>query len=98
MPAAQADTLLQGSITDVQTRRLSRTRNTGLPQEVEIELVLSFTWTDQRSGEVILDRRGFSGIGRYVPTRPVNQTLEVGQQAAAQRLARDMVSTLRDEW
>ncbi len=97
-PAPRADTLLQGTITNVQTRRLSRTRDTGLPQEIEVEVTLNFTWTDQRTGEIIIDRRGFSGIGRYIPTTPVGESLGVGQQAAAQRLARDIVSSLRGDW
>ena len=97
-PPARADTLLQGTITSVQTRRLSRTRGTGLPQEVELEVTLNFTWTDQATGQVIVDRRGFSGVGRYIPRQPVGETYDVGQQAAAQRLARDIVSSLRGDW
>ena len=97
-PVGRADTLLQGTITDVETRRLSRTRSTGLPQEVEVEVTLNFTWTDQATGQVIVDRRGFTGVGRYIPSRPVGETLEVGQQAAAQRLARDIVGSLRGDW
>ncbi|MEM9883815.1 MAG: LPS assembly lipoprotein LptE [Planctomycetota bacterium] len=96
--AGVADTLLEGRVTSVQTRELSQTRDAGLPQEVEVLVTIDFTWTDQRRGDVLVQRRGFSGVGRYVPTAPVNQPFEVGQHEAVQRLARDLVSTFRGGW
>ena len=97
-PANVADTVLTGAVTDVRTRQLSRTLTAGLPQEVELIVTIDFEWKDQRTGEVLVGRRGFSGVGRYIPTQPVAEGLEVGQQAAAQRLAQDLVSSLRGGW
>ncbi len=96
--AGRADTLLSGTIHTIEKRQLSRTVEAGLPQEVEVIVVIDFTWTDQRSGDALVSRRGFSAVGRYVPTPPVGEGFEVGQHAAVQRLARDIVSVLRSDW
>ncbi|MEM1109110.1 MAG: LptE family protein [Planctomycetota bacterium] len=93
-----ADTLLNATITGVSTRQLSRTREAGLPQEVQVTVTVDFEWIDQRSGAKLATRRGFSSVGRYVPTQPVGESFEVGQHAAVERLARDMVSALRGGW
>ncbi|MEM7624579.1 MAG: LptE family protein [Planctomycetota bacterium] len=97
-PANLADTRLDGSVVSVETRQLSRTREAGLPQEVEVAVTIDFEWTDQRSGEVLVSRQGFSAVGRYVPTQPVGERFEIGQHAAVQRLARDIVSAMRGDW
>ena len=96
--AGVADTLLTGTITSIETRQLSRTGEAGLPQEVELIMTVDFTWTDQRDGEVIVDRKGFTSVGRYVPTQPVGERMNLGQQAAVQQLAVDLVSALRGGW
>jgi hypothetical protein len=98
LDAGLADSLLTGTITHVDSRQLSRTDDAGLPQEIELTVSIDFTWTDQRSGRPIVERRGFSSVGRYVPTQPVGQRQNQGRQAAVQRLARDLVSTLRGDW
>jgi len=97
-PAHTADTLLVGTVLGVHPRQLSRTREAGLPQEVELVVIIDFEWKDQRTGDTLVSRRGFSAVGRYVPTQPVGESFEVGQHAAVQRLARDMVSAMREDW
>ena len=96
--AGRADTLLSGQIVSVDQRLLSRTDSAGLPQELEVEVVINFQWQDLRTGDVIVDRRGFASVGRYVPTQPVGQRFEVGQHAAVTRLAQDVVSAMRGDW
>lgn len=93
-----ADTMLTGAVTSVVVQQLSRTREAGLPQEVQITVTIDFDWTDQRSGDKLVSRRSFSGVGRYVPTQPVGESFEVGQHAAVERIARDIVSSLRGDW
>ncbi len=96
--AARADTLLRGTVTAVRRRQLSRTPIGGLPQEVEIEVTIDFDWQDQRRGETLVSERGFTAIGRYVPTQPVGEDFTRGQQAAADRVAQDVVASLRSPW
>ena len=96
--AGRADTLLTGRIVNVRERQLSRTPTAGLPKEVELEIVVDFDWQDLRTGDTIVDRRGFSAVGRSVPSQPVAQRFEVGQHAAVSRLAQDIVSAMREGW
>jgi len=98
MAANVADTLLSGTVTNVYVQELSRTREAGLPQEVQVTVTIDFDWTDQRSGAKLVSRRSFSGVGRYVPTQPVGESFEIGQHAAVERIARDIVSSLRGDW
>ena len=88
------DTLLEGSITDIEQRRLSRTSRGGLAQEMEVRIVVDFLWKDERSGQVLRQRQGLTAVGRYVPTSPVGEPLETGQHAAVQRLAGQIVSAM----
>lgn len=93
-----ADTELTGTVTRVSQRMLSRTADVGLPQELEVSVWVDFEWKDLRTGEVITGRRGYEQVGRYIPAAGVGEPFEVAQRAAVQRLARDIVSSLRKEW
>lgn len=93
-----AQTILEGTITNVEQSQLSRRRPGGVPQEVELIVTVDFTWKDLGKGGVITDRRGFEAVGRYVPTAGVGEPFEVAQHAAIQRLARDIVSAMRTDF
>lgn len=93
-----AQTILEGTITHIEQRQLSRRRPGGVPQEVELTVTVDFVWKDLGKGGVIRDRRGFQAVGRYVPTAGVGEPFEIAQHQAVQRLARDMVSTMQADW
>lgn len=93
-----AQTILEGTITNVEQTRLSRRRPGGMPQEVEVTVTADFVWKDLTSGEVLADRRGFVSVGRYVPTAGINEPFEVAQHQALQQMAADIVSALRSDW
>jgi hypothetical protein len=63
-----------------------------------VQITVDFEWRDNRSGEVLKARRNFSAADSFVPSRPSGERLELGENAAAQRLARDMVNELRGAW
>jgi hypothetical protein len=96
--SGQAASTLSGVITDVRMRRISSNNVTGLVQELAVQITVDFEWRDNRSGEVIKARRNFSAADSFVPSRPSGETLELGENAAAQRLARDLVNELRGAW
>jgi hypothetical protein len=98
LPEDSAETILEGRITAVQEGTLSRSREGGVPQEVEMRVVMDLVWTDQRSGEIVRDRRGLAVVGRYLPTQPVGEVAEIGQREAAQRAARAVAAMMRAEW
>lgn len=96
--STSADTLLTATVVGLDKTQLSRTPAGGLPQEVEVTLTVDFEWKDQQTGDTLMTRNGFSAVGRYVPAQPIGEPFEVGQHAAVQRLARDLVSAMRGEW
>jgi hypothetical protein len=93
-----AQTQLEGTITHIDQRQLSRRRPGGVSQELELTVTVDFVWKDLGKGGVIRDRRGFQAVGRYVPTAGVGEPCEVAQHQAVQRLARDIVSTMQADW
>lgn len=93
-----ADTILEGQITDVRQAVLSRARTVGTVRETEVELTIDFVWRDRRSGEVLRERRGLVQVGRYLPTRETAQTLDFGLDMAVDRMADTVVSLMRRDW
>jgi Lipopolysaccharide-assembly len=93
-----AQTILEGTITQIEQRQLSRRRPGGVPQEMEVTVTVDFVWKDLGRGGVIRDRRGFQAVGRYIPTAGVGEPFEVAQHMAMQRMARDIVSTMQSDW
>ena len=98
LPEESADTVLEGRITAVQEGTLSRSREGGVPQEVETRVVMDLVWTNVRSGEIVRERRGLAVVGRYMPTQPVGEVSEVGEREAATRAARAVAAMMRAEW
>ncbi|MEM7681385.1 MAG: LptE family protein [Planctomycetota bacterium] len=98
VPPGSAQTLLSGEVVGWDNDLLSRTRTGGVPQELEAVVTVNFRWRDLQTGEVLVSRSGFSAVGRYSPTRQLGERPEIGQAAAVQGLARDVVSTLRTDW
>ncbi len=96
--ASNADTILQCVITSVEQARLSRQRIGSVPQELELRIAVDFRWKDLRTGQTLRQREGFEAVGRYIPTGPVSETLAVGQHAAVQRLAGQIVSVMASDW
>lgn len=94
----EADTTISGSITSVELRRLSRGSETGLAQEVAVDMAVAFEWKRNRSGEVLLARRNFRAPESFVPARGARERLEFGEAATIDQLARDLVAELRASW
>lgn len=95
---AAADTELSGTITAAQLDRLSVRTQTGLVQEMAYRVRVDFELRDNRSGKVITSRKNFEALDTFVPGQPTGERLEIGQVGAVQRLAKQIVSELRDSW
>lgn len=98
VPVDRADTVLEGVILRVDQRQLSQRKDGGLAQELEFRISVDFTWTDARSGDVLRSRQGFDVVSRFVPAREVGETLNMGQQRAAAKLAEGVVAVMRSDW
>ncbi len=96
--ATRADTILTGRIRNVERDQLSKSQLTGLSEEVVLSVTIDFEWRDLRTGESLIQRQAFTGHGLFVPSRPTGEPIELGQFAAVQRLARDVVAEMRADW
>lgn len=92
-----ADTTLTGTITDSRLIEAVEGRS-GLGQEYLVELTISYEWTDNRSGSVLLSRRNVRVSESFTPARGVGEPIEIGQNSAVQRLARTIVHSMRSSW
>lgn len=94
----RADTTLVGVITQTGLIGLSDDPHTGLVQEEAVRVTIRFEWRDNRSGDVIVARDGFSASSVFSPSRNVGDRLELGQRGAIEELASDIVSSMRSSW
>jgi hypothetical protein len=94
----RADTILTGRIRSIKLDQLSKSRLTGLSEEVIVSVTIDFQWKDLRNGRTLVDRQEFAGHGLFVPSRPSGEPIELGQFAAVQQLARDVVAEMRANW
>jgi len=93
-----ADSDLVGVITEAEMQRLSLDSQTGLSQELAVQVTVDFDWRDRRSGKLLASRRTFTSTDTFVAARQTGERLEVGQTSAAQRLAKEIVADLRSDW
>jgi hypothetical protein len=105
----QADSILLGRVTEVELDRLSKSKLTGLSEEVILSVTIDFEWKDRRTGETLVSRRSFMGSALFVPSRSnkespaitdatAREPIELGEFAAVQLLARDVVAELEATW
>ena len=96
--SGEADTQIHATITQVDQSRMSRSRDGGLPQELELIIRASFQWQDRRSGKTLRQRSGMVATGRYVPAYPPAEPYQVAQHDAAERLAQQIVAVMGADW
>lgn len=95
---SRADTLLRGTVRRRNIRELSKSRGTGLSEEVLYEVAVDWEWVDQRTGKVIVARNNFMASALFVPSRPSAEPTEIGRLAVVQNLATDIVANLQGNW
>ena len=96
VPKERADTILEGEIVAAQTNTLSTDIETGLPQEQEYTIVVSFTWKNLRTGDILVQRRNFDQKANFVPT--LGESSTVGSTNAVQQLSLGIVQELQADW
>ena len=98
VPASRADTVLLGQIRKIDLDQLSKSRQTGLCEEVILSVTIDFQWKDQRSFKPLLERKAFTSNALFVPSQPSSEPIELGEFAVVQQLARDIVAQMQTEW
>ena len=94
----RADTELTGTLESVEQRILSYNPDTGRPREMEMTLVVSFTWKDLRTGENRLIRSNFAVSGTYIPHEPFGRDFFLGSEDVINKLARRVVEQMESPW
>ena len=96
--AKRADTILTGRIRNVERDQLSKSRVTGLSEEVTLGVTIDLNWRDRRTGESLLELRSFTANSLFVPSRPTGEPIELAEFGVVQHLARDIVSEMQADW
>ena len=97
-PRSTADTELTGTLREVDPAVLSFDSRTGMSRETQLRLVVDFTWTDLRTGEVILTKKGFTAVDEYIPPTPLSETFFQGKEGAINKAAQRIVERLLEDW
>ncbi len=97
-PKAQADTELSGQIVTISQRVLSMNTDTGRPREREMTFFVNFTWSDLRTGEVLVKEVKFSASGKYISDDAFLQDDFDGSETVIDNIAQRIVEKLENEW
>ena len=95
---SRADTLITGRIENVSQRVLGGDPTTGLPREKELTLIVSFTWTDLRTGRKLREVRSMPVAGTYSPRDGINQDFFQGSEDVINDAAKRIVEQLERTW
>ena len=95
---ARADTLLTGTIENIEQRVLSFNPDTGKARELELTLTVSFTWTDLRNGKTLAENKDLRVSGAYVLQEPLSEDFFQGSEDVVNRLAVRVVEAMEAEW
>lgn len=96
--AETADAVLKGTVNSVRLIRLSQQSGVGLVQEQGVQVSVSFEFIDNRRGETLVERRGFTALATFIPAQPTGERISVGYRGAAELLADDIVAELANSW
>ncbi|MFT3786044.1 MAG: LptE family protein [Tepidisphaeraceae bacterium] len=91
-----ADTILEGQIVKVDVGTVSQDPINALPQEQLYTITIDFTWKDLRTGQILVERRGFEQTVTYYPG--LGDGRFTGSQQAAEQLAAGIVDELTANW
>jgi hypothetical protein len=94
--ADTAQTVLTGTIRDVQIRRLTQDTEGGISQQVAVRVVADFEWRSTVTGRVLARQINVSATESFIPA--AGEPLEVGLSAAAEELAGVILESMRSVW
>ncbi len=95
---SRADTILTGRIDSIYQRTMSTHPDTEQPNEQEIIITASITWSDLRSGKKILEDKKLRAAGIYIPAGRFDEDFFDGSEAAINRLAKRIVEQMEADW
>ena len=70
----------------------------GTPRQLQVQIAVAYTWTDLRTGEVLVEKKRFVSAGVYSPTEALDEDFFLGSAGAINQLAERIVETLEQSW
>lgn len=92
----EADSVLDWQLVRVPQKVLSNLFSEDLPAEKQQQMAVNFTWKDRRTGRVLAQGNHVRVVSEYVP--PAGETFYTGQQELMDKMAREIVSRMRQSW
>ena len=94
----RADTLLTGTLRQVRQHVLSFEPRTGTAREIQMTMVVDFTWSDLRTGEVLAEAKAMKVSAEYIPLAPFSEDFFQGSEDALNRVALRVVEQMHNPW
>lgn len=95
---SQADTVLEGTIVEIEGTSLVHNPRTGAPRSSQARIVVEYKWIDLRTGEVLAERTNLSEQGTFYPASPLREDFYEGSADGINRLAERIVETMEKPW
>lgn len=95
---ARADTLLRGTVRRRDLRELSKSRGTGLSEEMALNVTVDYEWVDQRTGKPLVQRNGFRESAVFVASLPIQQPIDLARFQVVEQLATAIVDSMQADW
>ncbi len=96
---SRADTLLTGTIQSIDPQVLSFVPHTGRAREIQLRVIVDFTWKDLRGeGKVLVERKNFRVAAEYIPEAPFSEDFFLGSEDAFNEMARRIVDQMAQPW
>ena len=92
-----ADTVFSGEILEVRQNVLGHQYKTDDPREIGATVAMRYRWTDQRTGEILVERPCFVHTDAYIP--PAGESFIKGVAVRGlDRMAERIVETMETGW
>jgi hypothetical protein len=94
----KADTVLRATIRTVDLQQISKSRGTGLSEEMALNVTVDYEWIDQRTGKPLVQRNGFRESAVFVASLPIQQPIDLARFQVVEQLASAIVDSMQADW
>ena len=94
----RADTVIEGTLVGITQAFIGVNPDTGEARERQLTFILSFRWTDLRTGKVIMEKVNFPVTTTYRSLEPLNQDFTQATQLLCDKAARRIVELMEEDW
>ena len=91
-----ADTVLSGQISSIGSGVLAMDRETGLPLEREVQLNVTVSWKNMKTGELLINNEMVTASSTF--SSQLGQDFEYSAAVAANRAAERVVELMEEKW